>query len=299
MIQAGAPSGGADAWPILNAIIIQKAAAGEPCQLYFPAGKYALGQPLVIPEGASISLVGEGLGRAMRSYNDNTPAPQVVIELMSAATDTSAVIRYAGDHLGVWIARIAINGNAVAQEGLRLNRMRDSRIAQVTISAIDGYGLVLASEGASVAADNCMFNRFDGVTIDQCQYGLSLNGSEPEISANSCHNLFTGLRVIRYGFNGNALTAGGGGIVLDCCDNNSFHSAFLQADEGNADSCGLILKQRGRANYFWHYQGPAGADAQQAINLDGVMIGQPNVIQNFDRENGQVAPIGVPGLSVV
>jgi hypothetical protein len=199
------------------------------------------------------------------------------------------------------VSDLTIDGSAVADVGLFLNRISSSKFVNVQVqnlrrtSASDSpsVGIYLIAFGGT---DGVNWNAFINCSVEGAARGLYLAAGGGAIG-NPSHNRFLGLSLAYYSeLDQNA------GIWLDDCDNNLFQQVFILPRQGGQPitGYGVVINHNGngtggaRANYFYNLEAtgdPGLARALKVIKADTPFANDTkNLIFGYDMENAQKQP---------
>lgn len=235
------------------------------CVLFIPC-ICALSRTLEISSPITIM----GLGADYTNLDTNGSIFQNVKSGFKAISENSgAVLRLTGNNGGFRLSGFSIDGNNLAQHGLRVDRQRNSLFENLEIaSTVDAALFIVPSKG-TYNNDNFMFNTFLNITMLKVGKGIYASGNLD--TGNVCHNLFANLNIA---YNG------GWGILLDDTDNNTFIGTYIFKYPDATSEYDITLESNSRSNVFFHLQGTVYATGSSR-----------NSIFHYDRENGQKAPV--------
>ena len=235
------------------------------CVLFIPC-ICALSRTLEISSPITIM----GLGADYTNLDTNGSIFQNVKSGFKAISENSgAVLRLTGNNGGYRLLGFSIDGNNLAQQGIRLDRQRNSLFENLEIaSTIDAALFIVPSKG-TYNNDNFMFNTFLNITMLKVGKGIYASGNLD--TGNVCHNLFANFSIA---YNGQW------GILLGDSDNNTFIGTYIYKYPDAPSDYDVTLENDSRSNVFFHLQGTVHATGNSR-----------NSIFHYDRENGQAAPV--------
>lgn len=247
------------------------AADGVGGTVHLPTGTYRISSPLTFT--APISFVGEGGAADLNNASAAAWNPATEIKWLGA---TAAPMLQVNGPVGVRIEGIGLEGNGTATKGIDADRLQAGVIRDVGIrnlAAATGIGLHLRTS-STVATIDTRLNLIERIAI-RATIPIRMTGAADGI-ANCAYNTFINVLGI---FSDT-------GIIIDDGDNNSFFTVQLFR-EGAGTGPGIDLKDRARANYFFHLAPSAGGVTVRTP----LVAGKRNVIVGYDQENGQPAPV--------
>lgn len=228
-------------------------------------GNYAVSGTVIIR--SNTSLLGTGLDASNRDSQQPFTESSAIIRRMGSNTDPVLETDPLKRVSGVNINNIGVYGNSVTNYGIRIYRMVNSVLNEISISDVAGTALYLKPNGDSIGDDNIMGNSFTAIFIDRCYDGLYVGEND---HGNCYNNYFRLIRCDYYHIAG--IFVGG--------DNNVFEELTCYGRGNNTDAYAWHLDgARFVSNTFYHIAGKL-----KAVN------GSYNAIYEYDRENGEPAP---------